>query len=397
MRRLALGILLTPTLLACFHGDATLGSICHEDADCGAEQTCENEVCGLCGDGVAQPGELCSVPAEELASAPRLSAGMLLAFDRGQDGLIELMVRGEDGMVEQWQGDGEGGFTVATRVAEGGRAGPVRLAELDEDETIDLVVVDAEARTLALGYGDAEGGWSLEPTVALGGVPSDLAVSSAWGEGPAWVAWADERGLWLASVELEARLLGESVQLTQARAQWLGEPVALDDDMALDLFVVDVDGMRLEPWLGDGEGGLVQGESLELEGHATDLVTLDVDGDGDADVLVPDEEGGITVIVDAGGGLAVVGRVIAPGPVRGLTVADLDRDVARDLVVAVDRESPLWLLPLRSGWYPDSIKFPVSGAVGAVRTVDVDRDGLAELLLGPSEGVGPLRVVEVAP
>jgi hypothetical protein len=396
MRRLVLGT--SMALVGCFRGEATLGAVCGQDADCGADQACDNEVCGYCGDGIAQAGELCSVAAVELGMAPRASAGELLALDLGRDGTIELLARGDDGTVELWRGDGEGGFTVGTRVTEGGHQGPVRLGELDEDDAVDLVVVDAEARVIGLGYGTGDGHWSFAGTVALDGVPWDLAVGGARGEGPAWVAWADERGLWRAVVDPQTRTLGAEARLAGARTQWLGEPVALDEDGALDLLVADVDGMRLEPWLADGAGELVRGEPVELEGRATALVTVDVDGDGDADALVPDEEGGVTVIVsDAEGGLVSAGRATVPAAAREVAVADLDRDGDRDLVVVVEHESPLWLLRLRGGSYSDPIALPAAGAVGAVLARDIDRDGLVELLLGPSDGVAALRVVEVEP
>jgi hypothetical protein len=401
MKRLALGmasILVGPWgLVGCFHGDSTLGSICREDADCGAEQSCENEVCGLCGDDSAQPGELCSVEAAPLPSSPLMTAGPLLLFDRGLDGKLEIVTRGEDGTVEQWQGDGEGGFAVVTRMPEGGTTGLVRPGELDQDEMIDLVVVDADAQTLALGYGNAEDGWSFEAPVALQAVPSDLAVGGAWADSPVWIAWVDERGLWQALLDPETRLLGAAARLTDPRPQWIGEAVALDDDALLDLLVVDVDGMALEPWLGDSAGGLMRGETLPLEARATDLLTIDAEGDGDADAFVLDEEGGITVIIDAGDELLTIGRVTTEGAIRGMTVVDLDRDFDRDLVVSVDQGPPLRLLPLRSGWYTDSIMLPAPDAAGTVRGADVDGDGMIELLLGPSEGVGPLRVVEVEP
>jgi len=397
MRRLALGVAMTLALVAaCFSGDSTLGSICREDADCGGEQTCENEVCGHCGDAEAQPGELCSVEAAELGSAPQLAAGPLLAFDRERDGTIELVVRGEDGIVELWQGDGESGFTVATRVPEGGNAGPVRLVDLDADDDADVVVVDAEARTIGLVYSDAEGNLEYVQAAVLDAAPLDLAVAGAWEALPAWVTWVDELGLWYAEVDPEARTLGEPTQLAGARAQWLGDSVVLDDDDRLDLVVLDVDGMVLEPWLGSATG-LQQAEPVALEQRATDVLTFDIEGDGDSDVLLPDEAGGITVVVDVGGALQDIGRVEVPGAVQGITVADLDRDVDRDLVVAVDAEPPLWLFPLRSGWYRDSIALPATGGVGAVRGLDIDGDGLVELVLGPSEGVGSLRVVEVEP
>jgi hypothetical protein len=298
--------------------------------------------------------------------------------------------------VELWQGDGQGGFGVAARVPEGGSAGPVKLVYLDADEDADLVVVDVATRTIGLVYSDAEGSLEFVPAAVLAEAPLDLAAAGAWGSVPAWVAWVDAQGLWHAEVDAQARTLGEPRKLADARAQQLGDTVVLDDDERLDLVVLDVDGMALEPWLGIA-AGLQQLEPLALEQRAIDVVTLDVEGDGDFDVLLPDEAGGITVVVDAGAALQAIGRVELPGAVHGITVADLDRDVDRDLVVAVDAEPPLWLLPLRSGWYRDPIALPATGAVGAVRGLDIDGDGLLELVLGPSEGVGPLRVVEVEP
>jgi hypothetical protein len=103
------------------------------------------------------------------------------------------------------------------------------------------------------------------------------------------------------------------------------------------------------------------------------------------------------VLVDAGDGLEVIDRVETTGRVHGMTVADLDGDYDRDLVVAVDGDPSLWLLQLRAGWYSDALALPASGAVGTVRALDVDRDGLLELVLGPHEGTGSLQVVEVDP
>jgi hypothetical protein len=398
MMRLGLGMTVALAAVGCFRGEATLGAVCEQDADCGADQVCVDEVCGYCGDGVAQAGELCTVEALALTAAPRATPADLLAIDLERDGKIDLVTRGEDGTVELWDGDGGGGWTVRTRMPAGGVTGPVRLAELDEDETIDLVVVDAGAPTIELGYGDGSGAFTFTGAVAVGDAPVDVAVGAAdWG-GPAWVVWVDGQGLWQALVAPQSRTLGQAVALAGARAQWVADPVALDEDDALDLVVADVDGMVLEPWFGDGAGGLSRGEPIALEGRATEVVTLDLDGDGDADVLVPDEGGGVTVIVsDAEGGLEPAGRAMVPGVARGVTAADLDRDSDRDLVVVTEHDSPVWVLRSLAGRYRDPIALPAAGAVGAVLGVDGDRDGLTELLLGPSDGVGALRVLEVEP
>jgi hypothetical protein len=62
-----------------------------------------------------------------------------------------------------------------------------------------------------------------------------------------------------------------------------------------------------------------------------------------------------------------------------------------------EHDSPVWVLRSLAGRYRDPIALPAAGAVGAVLGVDGDRDGLTELLLGPSDGVGALRVLEVEP
>ena len=56
MRHLGLALLLSTA--ACFDGEGSLGGACERDADCGGAQSCERSICSLCGDGVAQAGEL---------------------------------------------------------------------------------------------------------------------------------------------------------------------------------------------------------------------------------------------------------------------------------------------------------------------------------------------------
>ncbi len=384
-------------MVACFRGEGTIGAACRDDADCGAEQSCTNEVCGYCGDGIPQRRELCSVPAAALGSAPATQPGQVLALDLEPDGALDLITRGEAGPPQWWRGDGEGGFAVASEVEAGGQRGPVRLAALDEDEPVDLVVVDADAPALHLGYGDGSTGWAFEPAVMLAAEPLDVAVASAPWDGPAWVAWTDAEGLWQAPVDPQTRTLGEAQRLDEARSLRLGGPAPLDEGEALDLAVLDLGAGRLEPWMGDGSGGLVPGESLALEGPPLELRVLDVDGDGDPDILVMHEDGGLTVVLSDGqGALTITERLSVPGPVRDITVGDLNRDSLLDLVLLADAERPGWVFLARGALHPDGLALNVGEPGSAVLAVDIDSDGLTEVLLGPTTP-GPLRVVEVAP
>ena len=395
----------------CFSGDSTLGSICTDDRDCGNGQGCTNAVCGRCGDAIPQRGELCLVAAAELAGAPPAAPGDLRAADLNADGRVDLFTRGSDGRPQIWIGDGAGGWSVQASFDVGGTRGPLRLAELDEDGTIDLVVVDVESPAIHLGYGNGDGGngdggngdegWSFEAAVEQARPPLDLAVASApWG-GPAWIAWVDDEGLWQAVVDPSTRTLAEPASITAARGQWLGEPAPFDDDDALDLAVAVVEARELELWRGDGGGGLVLSTTLALDDRPTEVEVFDADGDGDPDLLVPDEGGGVTVVLSDGRGqLDVLERVTVPGPAREVRVADLDRNTDRDLIVRLDGDEPVWLFLARGLRHPDGVALPVDasvGSVGSLVAIDGDRDGLTELLLGPADAQAPLRIVEVDP
>ncbi|MCB9715260.1 MAG: VCBS repeat-containing protein [Myxococcales bacterium] len=383
---------------ACFRGEGTLGSICGGDEDCGDGQRCRTEVCGYCGDGLAQRGELCLVADAELGTGPVVSPGELLAADLDGDSRVDLVVRNVDGIPEQWAGDGQGRWSVVAEASGVGARGALRLAALDDDERLDLVVLDDDAPALHLGRGLAEGGWSFGEAVVLTEPALDLAAAGLTRGGPAWVAWVDDGGLWQAVVDPSTGALTEPLRIDEGRRLRVGDPAAVDADDALDLPVVDRVAMQLELWRG-GAGGLVRDPApIGLPAPPLEVIAADVDGDGDVDLLVPDEEGGITVVVgDGEGSLGVAQRPELPGPASTVVVTDLDRDGDRDLLALVEHASPVWALIGRGYRHHDAIALPVEAEVGSLVVVDGDRDGLEELLLGPRSGVAALRIVEVAP
>lgn len=384
------------SLLGCFSGESTLGASCREHADCGAELGCTNEVCGRCGDGLAQRGELCLVSAAEVFGAPPMT-GELRAGDLDGDATPELLVRGADGSPQVWARDGDG-WSVLQALSGGGLRGPLRFSLLDDDERLDVVAVDEDALAVSLGFGDGTS-WAFGAATMSTSPMVDLAVADAgsWA-GPAWLSWVDAEGLRQAVVDVASRTLAEPVSLEASGTWWVSEAAPLDADDALDLAVVDGEARQLWIWLGDGGGGLVKGEPLVLEQRPAEVVATDVDGDGDFDLLVPDEDGGVTVLVgDGEGHFVATERVEASGRVRAVVVADLDRSTERDLVVLTDAEPALWVFLARGSRHPDGIALPVEGAVGSLVAVDFDRDGLTEVLLGPAQGVGALRVLEVEP
>jgi len=381
----------------CFSGEATLGAICGDDLDCGAEQICVNEVCGRCGDGVPQRGELCIVSAQPVSDAPRASPGDLLVLDVENDGHPDLVTRGETGAPELWSGDGSGWTRQAT-LSVGGTAGLMRLAVLEPGEPLALVVVDADAPALHVGRSDGAGSWAFDASIALDEVPLDLAVAGAPWLGPAWIAWVDAAGLQQVILDPSTGTPSEPLTVAPAGARWLSDPLSLNGDEIVDLAVADVEGRRLEPWLGDGAGGLAPGTPVALEARPIDVATHDVNGDGEPDLLVSDEDGGVSVVVAGeGGSLSVVERMVVSGEIRGVAVADLDRNTERDVVVLTGGRAPLSVFLGRGPVHPDALLLPLNDEGGSLVALDRDRDGLTELLIGPAAAPGELRVLEVEP
>lgn len=166
--------------------------------------------------------------------------------------------------------------------------------------------------------------------------------------------------------------------------------VDMDGDGHLDIVTgATGGGGRVRIRLGDGSGGFTSPAGLtdQTTGHAALVVVADADGDGRQDLLTADDSGSAvriwhrlpgtplafesvpTTVIDA----AVGGRV------RGITVADVTGDGARDLIVA--GSGSVRYEPQVGGAYPAGYAGYVSwfGSAG-VRIGDIDADGHPDLL-----------------
>jgi hypothetical protein len=119
-----------------------------------------------------------------------------------------------------------------------------------------------------------------------------------------------------------------------------------------------------------------------------DTHAVDVDGDGDLDVVVAKEMQANVLLLNDGTGRLVdasdgrIPRVVHDS--EDVAVADFDRDGDLDVVVASedDRVSELYLND-GGGFFADGGKrLPAQGTSNSVIAADVDRDGDADLLFG---------------
>lgn len=384
---------------ACFTADATVGAVCESNADCGAGQSCVNEVCGRCGDGVAQAGEVCFEEGDrvELAAEP----AALRPFDVDGDAQIDLiaLVPGADSVLVA-RGQGRSFETPqAVSLAAGPVAAVQRHAVFSPNTVVgeDAVVLLAWAGDDAFAVGplpasgevaatDERTGLgtvvSLEATSALGEAPAVLAVvaQDPGGARSLTLHTLDEAGVatdrGALALDPEARVLAVTNVLGDE-----GPEVIIATPTSLDV-VADLDAPAV---------------SVSVPVVVDNAVAVDFDGDGVRDLVGIDTEGGriVPALHDGEGGFELAQAREVEGRPLTLVVGDLDRDFDRDLAVATEADG-LALLVARGSAHPDVVTLPGPDALGDVLVTDLDRDGLAELIVSAGDR-GEVTVLEVLP
>lgn len=374
MRR-SLPLVLLGASLACFSGEGTLGGACEGDGDCGDEQTCERSICSLCGDGVAQSGELC-LAGPEATDAVSHGVSSFAPIDMNGDGLADLVWPAETGLAVAlvsaeglgaptvltvdvtgvWSGDfdGDGVTELLTRDATTGASlwrasasGELVLVTGVDLESLRgftgavlqpafgivaragqrLVRVDAQGQPSALELDDAVTHLVAVPSLDAGGEADVVAVT---GLRTLVAAAATDDGLDPLPGHAFSDDILEPDILDIAPVSWNGDVVVL------------FDGGEVQVWLSDGLGGFVMGPTRGMSPSATRVLALDVTGDRLHDVLTH-------------------------GPQSDLRLA-VHRDAELDTATALDDGSWLWVAPMNVGLDPfrDLVLYD-GGAVSVLR------------------------------
>lgn len=342
----------------CFAADGTIGSVCHDAADCGPEQRCHHELCGRCGNGRHESGELCYADPVAI-DGPVAVAGFRVA-DLDGDGRDEIVTLDDGGVVRHWLARSAGAAFVGTAIDAAAAATAFALGDADGDGRGDIVV--ASQASVTVHAGAADGTFADVLQLDVGHSVAEATVVPAT-EAPATLAFVDDLGS-LHVIELVGGATARRIDV--GTKVHIGPAVYFDDDEYVDLAVVDERQNRLAVVTGGTWDGVTR---VGVGRGPTAVVGYDREGDGRTDFLTLDRFGHtVTVVAASGDGdlRLLDGLAFALAPTAA-TAFDADLDGTPDVFVATSEAISFWRG--EAGRYPE----PVRLADGGVDAIAVGR------------------------
>jgi hypothetical protein len=165
-----------------------------------------------------------------------------------------------------------------------------------------------------------------------------------------------------------------------------GQATDLDGDGDADLAIVNEDSSDLPVFLNRGDGAFAAtGDRFPLGRRASPSEAGDFDRDGRTDIAVVNiAEGTVTVLLGRGDGGFRPPQVLAVGSTpRGIAALDVDGDADADLAVAAFDSDDVAVLLNEGGTFRVSARVD-SGVRGewAIAAADMDEDGRLDLVVG---------------
>lgn len=317
----------------------------------------------------------------------------LQSSDMDGDGILDLVV-GIDRAVAVLRGTGETGLEPAIVLdVITSTASNVVVADANGDALPDILIGRSSPNEAIVFVGDGSGGFEPVP-VDLWVVPRALAAADLDGD---------------ADVELVA--LG--VSLERPAILWGGEPhvtppptfsrreVSLgarphgadlgdfNNDGIVDIVTSSGDDVTIAVLLSETTSPLARRSNMTIPGTGRTFgaATADLDGDGDIDIAVGDNEVDVVgVLINRGDGTfergVTYGGVVRP---RQIIAAELTGDEGVDLVTADSDANKLSLLRNRGdGTFDPPLSIPVGTQPLAMVAADLDGDGVPELVAANS-------------
>lgn len=370
-------VLVACAAAGCFTGDGTLGKVCETSADCGPGQACRHRICGRCGDGLAQLGEVCFAPQASQTIGDGSIAPRLADVD-GDDVLDLLAIGSGRASFEVRTGTGDGTFADPTTWPVQGEVVGLETGDVDADGLVDVVVATEHPFAVSVLHGVPGGRFSEARAFSLAVAPVSLSIDPPRGR----VVVADAEGA-VRTLDVRAGPPVERHVLQLDAALVLGTPVRRDADTRPDLPAFDPVGRVVMVLSGTAEG-FEPGPSLTLESTPSAIATGDVVDDGAEEIVVASADTDEIVVLGllAGPGVLEVAETIPTvSTPTAVAVGELDHRPGVDIAVGGAGADAVWIHPNRAEDEPFSAIIEVDGRTRDLALAPLNRDASVDLLL----------------
>jgi len=285
-------------------------------------------------------------------------------------------------------------LTYLPRVAYavGSNPAEARLADLNGDGKLDLVVENYASNTVSVLIGDGDGSFAAKVDYATAAGPWSMAIGDVNDDGKIDVITGNY------SASNASVLLGNGDGTLKPRADYTSgigtnpECLRMGDvngDGRLDIFTANASTNNISVLLNQGDGTFGAPATFSTPTHPTSIDLRDLNGDGKQDLATANySAGSVSVLFGTGDGTfqAAVNYAVSGNP-QMVLAADLNRDGHPDLVtVNWTTNTASILLNHGDGTYAAKVDYPIGNGPYAFSVADLNQDGAPDLVTADHSG-----------